>query len=141
MNQQIEAIKRLKIIHERLLSSYSKQRGLTDDVFIIISEMLSVDYNSIVRGGKRISVFKDYMFSWIKHALENDGHKNYMLELISIFQDETIFNYLYSSFGNKKDELKEVINGSYNRLFAWQGLEGCEWKRLERIENLFRNIR
>ena len=141
MNKQEEAIERLSSIKEDLLNSYPKQYLLTNDIFEIISEMLSVDYISISRGGKRINVFKDYMFSWVEKALENGGHKNYMMDLINIFKDITISDYLHGSFGNKSKELQSAIDGTYNELFAWQGLERCEWRRLERIKKMLNNIK
>ena len=138
---QIEVLERLKCLKVDIDIKYPKQQLLTDDIFKIITEMLSVDYNSISPGGKRINVFKEYMLSLIRQALENKGHKSYMLDLINVFQDHIILNYLCNSFGNKSEQLKQTIKVSHRDLFAWQGLEGCEWRRIERIEKSFGFIR
>jgi len=134
--EQRKALEQLKNIQGSFLEKYRRHHVLTNEIFDAITDMLSTDYASISSGGKRIRIFNQQMLSIIKNGLENDGHKNYMLDLINIFRDTVISEYLHHSFGNKADDLKHIINRLYDALFAWQGLEGCEWRRLERIEKI-----
>ena len=137
----MEILEQLENIKKSVSDKYPKQQLLTDNLFAIVVEMLSVDYRSISSGGKRIAVFKEYMLSLIKQALENGGQKNYMLDLINVFKNTIIFDYLSRSFGNKSNELRRTIDVSYDILFAWQGFEGQKWRRMETIEKMFRAIK
>lgn len=132
-----DVLNQLGNIQKNMLAKHSKHQ-LTNEIFDVIFEMLSVDYKSISPGGKRLRIFNEYMLSILKQALESGAYKSYMLDLINIFKDTTISKYLYHSFGNMADDLMITINRLRDRLFAWQGFEGCEWRRLEEIEKILR---
>ena len=128
----------LTTMQSAMLEKYPKYQQLTNNVFEEIIEMLVIDYGSIFPGGRRLRIFNTHMLSILTQALENGGHKNYMVDLISVFDDTTIAKYLYSSFNNNSDELKLILCRLKARLFAWQGLEDREWKRLADIKKTLR---
>lgn len=130
-----EALSQLGNIRIDFLKNHSKPQ-LTNEIFDAIIDMLSVDYESISPGGKRLKIFNGYILSILKKTLENGCYKNYMIDLINVFKDAIILKYLSHSFGNKSEDLISTINRLYYRIFAWQGFEGCEWRRLEEIEKI-----
>lgn len=114
-----KALEQLENIHRSILERYPNRQSLTNEIFEIIIEMLSVDYESISPGGKRVHVFNEYMLSLLKKALENNGSKNYMMDLINVFMNATISQYLYKSFSNKSDDLMSIFSvriSIYNQL-------------------------
>ena len=133
--RQKDALAQLQNVKNIILEKHSKPQ-LTNEIFDVIFEMLSIDYKSISPGGKRLKVFNKYMLSVLEQALENGGYKNYMVDLINVFNDPIISKYLCNAFGNKSDDMLSIIDRLENRLFAWQGLEGCEWRRLEDMKKI-----
>ncbi len=116
------------------MDKYPKYAQATNDNYEVIKDILSIDYTSISPGGKRMRVFKQQVLSLLRQAFDNVGHKNYLLDLVSVFTDTYILNYLCEAFGNKSKEVSALVKGLYHRVFAWQGYEGVEWKRLANIE-------
>ena len=133
-----KALNQLDNIQNNMVEKYPKFQLLTNKNFVTIIEMLSIDYKSVSPGGKRLHIFKKYMQSILKESLDNKCHKNYMMDLINIFNDPVISKHLYDSFDNRSDELMAIVRQLKGALFAWQGFEGCEWKRFERIEKILR---
>jgi hypothetical protein len=112
----------IKINQQTMLDKYPKRQELTNELFDVMVEMMAIDYKSASPGGKRLDIFKKHMLILLTEVCNNGGHKNYIVDLIRVFKDPVIFSHLYSSFGNRKDELKFLID-RLERIPFWQGYE------------------
>ena len=102
-----------------LLSKYPGRRNLTEEIFEVATEMMSVDYVSVWPIGKRVRIFKDYMLSILEMGLEGNCPKGYMLGLLKIFEGTNMVDL-------EVRHLRALFMG-------WQGYGEAGWKRLEDV--------
>lgn len=115
---------------QRIKDLFPKYGKLTDNIFEKIQEILSEDYDFINSDKKRLRTVKAYLYGIIQIAYKENGHKNYLKEVVKIFYDDAINKYLCKILNTERATYLNIIQGLKYSIIYWQGYEGNEDKKL-----------
>ena len=123
-----------------LLQNYPSNEELTKDFFDRISDMLLTDFDSISRNLSRTKIVFNCISTIIETAFSSNIQKQYLLDILNIFDDSDVARYLKKKLGDRSEMF-------FNRLAAAKAqIIHSQWSdpssnHQQRILDFFQNIK
>lgn len=112
---------------------YPQYCEITNDIFDVIIEMLSVDYLSLSSDKKKLRMVNNYLRDVFEKSFCGNGHKNYLRSILDVFMNSQISAYICAFLKTESENFLSIIRQIKYQLIYWQGFEGHEDKKLNNI--------
>ncbi|MBQ8000221.1 MAG: hypothetical protein IJ298_03280 [Ruminococcus sp.] len=115
------------------IAKFPKHQELTGEVFDVIKEMVSVEYELLLSDKKKLYKVKEYFRDVFERAFEDEGHKSYMKQILSVFINKDISAYFVSVLKSESQGYLKALGRLAAELNYWQGCEGHMDRKLRKI--------